>query len=103
MDKTTNSDSVTLTNSAVPVLVTTEYRGVFFGYLEARDDDKGTVVLTGARAAIRWHTTGGFLELADKGPNANSRIGSRAPRIELRKVTAIAEVSPAAVEAWERA
>ena len=83
------------------VLISTEFRGIFFGY--ATDTSGDTVTLRRARCAIYWATSGGFLELADVGPNAKSKIGNLISEIELRKVTAIVEVSPAAVEAWERA
>ena len=89
-----------------PVLVTTAHRGVFFGYLvdevEA-GEGYSTVTLEGARCAIRWSTTKGFLELADVGPNSNSKIGALAPRIVLRKVTSLADCSETAAAAWERA
>lgn len=92
-------------DSKQPVLVTTEHRGVFFGYLSKRTEDKDglTVTLEKARCAIYWATTGGFLELAEKGPNSRSKIGSRAPEIELRKVTSVTKCSPAAIDAWESA
>ena len=38
--------------------------------------------------------------LAEVGPNAKSKISSRAD-IELRKVTSIFEVTPDAAKAWE--
>lgn len=89
-----------------PVLVTTAHRGVFFGYL-ADEVEAGegysTVTLESARCAIRWSTTKGFLELADVGPNSSSKIGARAPRIVLRKVTSLADCTPAAAAAWEKA
>lgn len=89
-----------------PVLVTTAHRLVLFGYLVHRDDgaaDGPTVTLRNARCAIRWSTTGGFLELAERGPNARSLIGARAPQIELRKVTSVTECTSRAVDAWESA
>lgn len=83
------------------VLVCTEYRGVFFGYTDETDGD--TIALSRARNCIYWaKSVGGFLGLAEKGPDDDCRIGARAD-IELRKVTCVAEVTPAAVEAWERA
>lgn len=83
-----------------PVIVCTEYRGVFFGYAE---DTKGDVInLKRARCAIYWGTTKGFMELAQTGPTENSRIGAPAD-IELRKVTAVVEVSPKAEAAWSKA
>ncbi len=83
------------------VLVTTAHRGVFFGYTEAEGTPE-SIQLTGARCAILWGTTGGFLELAETGPTNKSKIGSRAD-IGLRDVTSVAEVTETAVEAWENA
>lgn len=89
-------------NTSRPVLVTTEYRGVFFGY--ADDTSGDTITLTNARNCIYWPSkNGGFLGLASKGPVPGSRIGERADRLELRKITSVAEVSEAAVAAWEAA
>lgn len=85
-----------------PVIITTEHRGVFFGYTDNAKEDT-VVTLKNARCAIRWATTGGFMELADIGPNENSKIGSRAEEITLQKVTSMTKVSDRAVEAWERA
>ena len=81
------------------VLVTTEHRGVFAGYLE-RDDAPASVTLNQARCAIRFGTTKGFLELARTGPTSNSRIGSPAESVRLFKVTSIAVISDEAIEKW---
>lgn len=84
-----------------PVIITTEYRGVFFGY--ADDTSGDTVVLKNARNCIYWSAKiGGFMGLASKGPVDGSRIGERVKQIELRKVTAVLEVSQEAAAAWER-
>lgn len=83
-----------------PVIVCTEYRGVFFGY--AQDTSGDTVHLRKARMAIRFGTTRGVMELAETGPTKISKISARAD-IEVRKVTAVFEVTPAATEAWEAA
>lgn len=82
-----------------PVMVCTEYRGVFFGY--AQDTSGDTIQLAGARMAIYWGTTKGAMELAEVGPNSKSKISARAD-IEVRKVTAVFEVSAAAAAAWEK-
>lgn len=85
-----------------PVLVTTEYRGVFFGYAEDTSGD--TITLKRARNCIYWsEKVGGFMGLAATGPDKKSRIGATVEQIELRKITAVAEVTPAAVEAWANA
>lgn len=83
------------------VLITTSHRGVFWGRLESIRDNGRTVVLTGARNAILWATTAGFLELAQVGPNKNSKVGAVAPRITLYDVTSLAECTEAATKAWE--
>ena len=83
-----------------PVLVTTEFRGVFFGY--ADDTSGDTVTLKNARNAIYWSSaTGGFGGLATVGPAAGSRIGERITQIDLRKVTSVSECTEEAAAAWE--
>ena len=85
-----------------PVLVTTEFRGVFFGY--ADDTSGDAITLTNARNCIYWPATnGGFAGLASEGPDKGARIGAKVEKIDLRKVTSVTEVSEAAVKAWEAA
>src|ERR1700743_3666783 len=83
------------------VLVTTEHRGVFFGYT---DDTSGDIIkLRAARNCIYWPAEQkGFLGLADKGPLRGSRIGPAAD-LELRKMTVVAACTEEAVKAWEAA
>jgi hypothetical protein len=82
-----------------PVIICTEARGVFFGYATKTAGD--IVQLKRARNCIYWaRSVGGVLGLAATGPDANCRIGARAD-IELRKVTAVLEVTKAAEAAWE--
>ena len=84
-----------------PVLVTTSYRGVFFGY--ATDTNGETIKLKRARNVVYWpQSQKGFLGLAQMGPLDGARVGPAAD-IELRSVTAVAEVSPEAVARWEAA
>lgn len=83
-----------------PVIITTEHRGVFFGYAE--DTSGTTVKLSRARMAIYWGTKRGLMELAETGPTSASRVSARAD-VELRKVTAVFEVTAAAAEKWEAA
>jgi hypothetical protein len=83
------------------VLVTTAHRGVFFGYASKTDGE--TIALKGARLCIYWSAdVKGFMGLASSGPSASCKIGPAA-NITLRNITAVAEVTPAAVKAWEAA
>lgn len=88
-------------STARAVLVTTQHRGVFFGYEESRDGT--SIVLKRARNCVRWFGTRGFLGLAEAGPNDACRIGPPADRLELLNITSIADVSPAGADKWESA
>lgn len=84
-----------------PVLVTTQHRGVFFGY--AAETKGETIELTNARNVVYWSAdVRGFMGLAANGPTSGCRIGPRA-NIELRDITAVVEVSPEAVARFEAA
>lgn len=83
------------------VLVTTEQRGVFFGY--ATDASGDTIKLRSARNCLYWPAENkGFLGLASEGPKSGARIGPAAD-IELRNITCVAVCTPEAVKAWEAA
>lgn len=86
-----------MTDKERPVLICTEYRGVFFGY--AKDTSGDTIDLRAAKMAIYWGTTKGVAELAHSGPTAKSRIGAPAD-VQLRKVTAVFEVTSDAEAKW---
>ena len=82
-----------------PVIVTTAHRGVFFGFATATDGE--TISLKRARLCIYWSAdVRGFMGLAATGPTKGCRIGPAAD-VTLRNITAVLEVSPAAVTAWE--
>lgn len=85
---------------AQPLVVTTSYRGVFFGYGEPC---RGTELrLERARMCVYWDATmRGVVGLASMGPGPLCRIGPAAPAITLTGVTAIMECTAEAVEAWE--
>ena len=82
------------------VIVCTEHRGVFFGY--AADTSGDTINLRSARMAIYWGTTYGVMELAETGPTSKSKLSARAD-IEVRKITAVFEVTAEATKKWEAA
>jgi len=83
-----------------PVIVCTEHRGVFFGY--ATDTSGNEINLRAARMAIAFGTTRGVMQLAETGPTSSSKISARAD-IDVRKVTAVFEVTDAAAKEWEAA
>lgn len=90
-----------MSNGERAVLVTTIHRGVFFGY--AKDTNGETIKLRAGRLCTYWSADmKGFMGLASIGPSATCRIGMPAD-IELRNVTSVSEVTPAAVDRWESA
>ena len=83
------------------VIVTTQHRGVFFGFAEDTDGD--AIKLREARNCIYWSTeVRGFMGLAATGPDKDSRVGPAA-NIEVRNITSVIECTPEAVKAWEAA
>ena len=86
------------------VLVTTEFRGVFFGKVKNDAKLPSEITLTDARNCIYWSSDcGGFLGLASDGPNSNCRIGKQVPELTLYKITSVTPVTNKAVKAWEEA
>ena len=86
-----------------PVVVTTEFKGVFFGYVDAKQKlDVDTIRIEKARMCVYWSTdVRGALGLAATGPTTGCKVGPAVPAITLKKVTSIMEVSPEAAEKWE--
>lgn len=82
-----------------PVLVTTEHRGVFFGY--AVDTSGASIELKRARNCVYWSAdVKGFMGLAANGPSRTCRVGPAAD-IELRAITSVVSVTPEAAAKWE--
>lgn len=83
------------------VVVTTQHRGVFFGY--AADTDGPVINLRAARNCLYWPTENkGFMGLAAMGPVKGARVGPAAD-IALRDITSVIECTPEAIKAWEAA
>lgn len=82
------------------VVVTTEYKGVFFGFTEDTSGD--TISLTEARCAMYWDK-GGWMSLASQGPDAKCNISDTAMVLSVRKMTAVADCTEEAIKAWQSA
>lgn len=83
------------------VIVTTEHRGVFFGF--AAETDGEQIALRRSRLCVHWSAdVRGFMGLAGAGPTKGCRIGPPAD-ITLRKITSVMECTPEAAAAWEAA
>ena len=83
------------------VLVTTEFRGVFFGYVKDEKNLPDEITLTDVRNCIYWSSDcGGFLGLAAGGPTSSCKIGAKVPELRLFKVTSVSPVSDEAAKKW---
>jgi len=92
-------------DSTVPVVVTTEFRGVFFGYVpDGEDLSRRTITLIQPRMCVSWSAdVRGVLGLAATGPTEGCRI-TRAPEvIVLQKVSSVMKCTSEAAAAWEKA
>ena len=85
------------------VLVTTEFRGVFFGHLVSDEKLPDEITLSNARNCIYWSSdVGGFLGLASNGPTSGCKIGVEVPELRLFKVTSVSTVCDEAAKKWSR-
>lgn len=83
------------------VLVTTEFRGVFFGYVKEDNKLPAEITLTNVRNCIYWSSDcGGFLGLASGGPTSQCKIGAKVDELRLFKVTSITPVTDEAAKKW---
>lgn len=90
----------------IPVMVTTEHRGVFFGYVDPVDaeSESRTIRVHRVRMCVYWTAdVRGVLGLAAIGPDAKCRVTEPNAKARIADVTGVFSCSPQAVEAWEGA
>ena len=84
------------------VVVTTQHRGVFFGYLNDDPVLANTITLQRARMCVYWPSSShGVLGLASDGPGKGAKVSPAVPRLALIAVTAVMDATARAVRAWE--
>lgn len=87
-------------SNKVPLVITTEYRGVFFGW--GTPTEKKIITIEKAQMCVYWSSDiGGVLGLAKSGPSKMCRVSPAIPKITLQGVTSIMEATDSAVKAWE--
>jgi hypothetical protein len=86
----------------VPLIVTTEYKGVFFGYGKVLKSNT-SITLKNARMCVAWpnstHSMAGLCSIssAEKG----LKISPRVPSVILYRITGVFEPTPKAVAVME--
>lgn len=90
-----------MSNKGKFCLVTTEFRGVFAGYVKEDEKSPDQITLTDARNCIYWSADiGGFLGLASYGPSSSCKIGAKVLELTIYKITSISPVSDEAAKKW---
>lgn len=85
------------------VLVTTEFRGVFYGTVIDDSDLPNKITLKDARNCIYWHSSvNGVFGLAVTGPNSECKIGPTIPYFTAWKITSVTHCTKAARAAWDK-
>mgnify|MGYP003394165495 CR=1 FL=1 len=85
----------------IPLLVTTSYGGVFFGYGQAGSGGD-TIRLERARMCVSWSADmHGVLGLAAYGPSMTCQVGPQVTAVTLSGLTAVVECSEVAAKRWE--
>ena len=88
-------------NGERAVVVTTQHRGVFFGY--TFNTDGAIIKLRAGRNCLYWSSdVKGFMGLAATGPSKSCKVGP-AVDIDLRDITSVIACTPEATQAWEQA
>lgn len=84
---------------AIPLVVTTSHRGVFFGW--GIPSPAETIRLERVRMCVYWDVSiKGVLGLATTGPGKACRITPEVPALTLFGVTSVMEATPEAEKAW---
>lgn len=91
-----------MTKNKKAVVVTTEHRGVFFGYIKDEKRAPEKIILNDARICVYWSAdVKGVLGLAATGPSKSCKISKSVPEFTAYKVTSITECTPEAKTQWE--
>lgn len=108
MKKASKQTTKTKTAKLQPVIVCTDKRGVFFGYVPSAAKvplgESAETTLANARMAVYWDASiKGVLGLGSAGPGPKCRVGQPVPSLRLRGIHAVIEPTAIAVSAWESA
>lgn len=89
--------------TGIPVVVTTQHRGVFFGYIGPGADRTAKVAeLLQAQMCVYWSAdVRGVMGLAATGPTSRCKVTRPVPRLTLQSVTAVIEATDEAVKLWQ--
>jgi hypothetical protein len=91
-----------MTQEKIPVMVTTDKRGVFFGFIDPADSEKDPLRVENVQMCVYWSTgVQGVLGLAATGPKKDCKVTKPAPAGTIKGITMVTECSAEAVKAWK--
>lgn len=89
---------------STPVLVTTDNRGVYYGYMQTDAQAPARLELENARVVVEWNTGDqGYLSLATVGPQDIAVISVAVSSLIIFGVNSIAVCTPEAATAFDNA
>ncbi len=89
-----------MSENTIPLIVTTEHKGVFFGY--GKPTTNKVIRLEQVQMCVYWSSdVHGVLGLAAAGPSKDCKIGPAVPAMTLQGVTSVMEVSKDAEAKWK--
>ena len=92
-----------MSTTLIPVIITTNYRGIFFGFIDPVQKHQKTLDVEKCRN-VRYYNSevNGFQGLSSNGPNKDCTISAMAGGpVVLHEVTSITQCSEAAAAKWE--
>ena len=86
----------------IAVIITTDKRGVFCGYIDPKQRIEKTISAKNVRMVVYWSAdVRGLLGLAANGPTKGCRITAAAPACVLHGVTAVMDITEKAEKAFK--
>ena len=87
----------------IPVMVTTEHRGVFFGYIEESDVNEDPLTIYEKQMCTYFsHAMRGVFGLSVQGPDDKCRIGPPAKKAILKNITSVVLCTKEAEANWKK-
>ena len=90
-------------DNLVPMLITTDKRGVFFGYVDPQEAGNSSIRIYDVQMAVYWSAdVQGVINLAHDGPSKSCRITKPGPEAILHGVTMALSTTKQAAKAWKK-
>jgi hypothetical protein len=87
----------------IPVLITTDKRGVFMGYIDEKSANDEILIADDVRMCVYWSAdVKGILGLASSGPTKTCKITKAVPKARIRGITSVMDITKDAEKEWNK-